>query len=207
MKARAVVFDLFETLVDYDDETSRRFSVAAAELLGHEPDEFHRVWREGRPVRDTEPMLSYLDSLGIVGTRAERLVELRRAFSLSLLRKPRPGAVELLGEVRARGIGTGLITVCSEDVVDVWSQTPFANLFEAEVFSCACGLHKPDPRIYRLALEQLEVEPADAIYVGDGANDELFGARRVGMRAVQIGSRDGWDGERIESLGELLALL
>jgi hypothetical protein len=43
----AVIFDLFDTLVDYDDTRSRQFSAAAAELLGRERDEFHRAWREG----------------------------------------------------------------------------------------------------------------------------------------------------------------
>jgi putative hydrolase of the HAD superfamily len=54
------------------------------------------------------------------------------------------------------------------------------------VLSCTVGLRKPDPRIYELACERLEVEPADCLFVGDGANDELAGAARVGMRAVCV---------------------
>jgi len=68
-------------------------------------------------------------------------------------------------------------------------------------------LRKPDPRIYQLALEQLGVDPGEAIFVGDGANDELAGADRVGMRAVQVWKRDDWSGERIDSFEELLDLL
>ena len=68
-------------------------------------------------------------------------------------------------------------------------------------------MSKPDPRIYELALEQLGVEPREAIFVGDGANDELAGAERVGMRAVQAWKRDDWSGERIDSFAELLGLL
>jgi putative hydrolase of the HAD superfamily len=51
-------------------------------------------------------------------------------------------------------------------------------------------MRKPDPRIYRLACEELGVEPEEAMFVGDGANDELAGAERVGMRSVLI-HRDG----------------
>ena len=40
---RAVVFDLFETLVDYDEEKSVAFSAAAAELIGQEPEAFHAL--------------------------------------------------------------------------------------------------------------------------------------------------------------------
>ena len=204
---RAVVFDLFETLVDYDEEKSLAFSAAAAELLGREPEAFHALWREGRRVRDSGPMLPYLASIGIVGVEAERLLELRRSNSAELLRSPREGVVEMLDELGRRDVRRGLITVCSEDVVDVWPQTPLAGLFDAEVFSCECRLHKPDPRIYELALELLDVAAGAAVYVGDGANDELAGAQAVGMRAVQLGARDGLSGERIHAPREVLELV
>jgi putative hydrolase of the HAD superfamily len=204
---RAVVFDLFETLVDYDEQRSLEFSAAAADLLGRDPQEFHTLWRAGRPARDSGPLRDYLASIGITDGEADRLVELRRVSSLGLLAKPRPGAVDTIAELRRRGLGVGLITVCSEDVVDVWEETPFAGIFDAVVFSCSCGYRKPDPRIYELALRQLGVETAEAIFVGDGTNDELAGAEAVGMRAVQIGATQPWSGERISTIPEVLELL
>jgi putative hydrolase of the HAD superfamily len=213
---RAVVFDLFETLVDYDERVSRVFSAAAADLLGRDPEEFHTVWRAGRPARDSGPLRDYLASIEIGGGEADRLVELRRASSLALLAEPRPGVLDTIAELRGRGLGVGLITVCSEDVVDVWEETPFAGVFDSVVFSCACGLRKPDPGIYRIALEQLGVEPSEALFVGDGANDELAGAERIGMRAVLV-HRPGeepawpevrdWPGARITSIRDLLSLV
>lgn len=204
---RAVVFDLFETLVDFDDRRSREFSLSVAQLCGRDHEEFRTAWIAGRVVRETGPMAPYLASLGIADEDMQDFLELRRDWTRGILAQPRPGVFETLGELRARGIGTGLITVCSEDVVDVWQETPFAGMFDAEVFSSSCGLRKPDPRIYRLALEQLDVEPVEAIFVGDGANDELAGAERVGMRAVQIGSSEPWEGERIAGVREVLDLL
>jgi putative hydrolase of the HAD superfamily len=204
---RAVVFDLFETLVDYDEEKSRGFSAAAAALLGRDPDEFHSLWREGRAARDSGPLRPYLDSIGIAGDDAGRLTALRRRSSLGLLEEPRPGVLETITELHARGLGCGLITVCSEDVVDVWDETPFAGLFDSVVFSCSCGYRKPDPRIYEAALRELGVEATEAIFVGDGANDELAGAERVGMRAMQIGSSEPWTGERISTIPEVLERL
>jgi putative hydrolase of the HAD superfamily len=213
---QAVVFDLFETLVDYDDARSGEFSAVVAGLCGRDPGEFHSIWREGRPLRDTGPMSPYLASLGIADGAITELLELRRERMRGILAEPRPGVVETLRELRRRGVGTGLITVCSEDVVDVWAETPFAGLFDAEVFSAACGLRKPDPRIYRLALEGLRVEAGDAVFVGDGANDELIGAERIGMRAVLI-HRPGedpaqpelrdWAGERISAIPQILELV
>jgi len=213
---RAVVFDLFETLVDYDDRRSREFSAELARRTGREPDDFHRIWIEGRPLRETGPMEPYLVSLGIDQEAIHDFLELRRSFTREVLGGARPGAVETLRELRARGIRLGLITVCSEDTVDVWPETPFAGLFDAEVFSSTCGLRKPDPRIYELVLEQLDVKPSEALFVGDGANDELAGAERVGMRVILV-HRPGeepawpelqdWSGPRISSIPEVLQLL
>src|SRR5579884_1635677 len=213
---RAVVFDLFETLVDYDDTRSREFSAEVAALCGREPEEFHRVWREGRPARETGPMAPYLSSLGIGEDAMHEFLERRRSFSREVLGRPREGVIETLRELRARGLRTGLITVCSEDAVDVWPETPFAGLFDAEVFSCSCGLRKPDPRIYELACEGLGVEAVESIFVGDGANDELAGAERAGMRAILI-HRAGeeppwpevrdWSGPRITSIRDVLTFV
>ena len=212
----AVVFDLFDTLVDYDDRRSREFSSAVARLCGRDPDEFHHVWIEGRRTRETGPMAPYLASLGIEESEMQHFLELRRAWTRGILARPHDGVIETMAELRERGIRTGLITVCSEDVVDVWAETPFAGQFDAEVFSSSCGLCKPDPRIYGLALDQLGVVPSEAIFVGDGANDELAGAERVGMRAILIhraGREPGWPelrdwpGPRITSIPEVLELL
>jgi putative hydrolase of the HAD superfamily len=67
---------------------------------------------------------------------------------------------------------------------------------------------KPDPRIYALACDRLDVAPGDALFVGDGANDELAGAERAGLRAVMIGDAiEGWSGARIDSIPEILELV
>ena len=84
------------------------------------------------------------------------------------------------------------------------------------MFSSSLGLSKPDPQIYLHCCELLGVEPGEAVFVGDGANDELAGARRVGMHALLI-HRSGepplwpevedWDGPRVTSIPEVLEVL
>ena len=84
------------------------------------------------------------------------------------------------------------------------------------MFSSRLGIAKPDPRIYLHCCALLRVDPSRAIFVGDGANDELGGARRVGMDAILI-HRPGeeppwpelndWDGPRITSIPAVLDLL
>jgi putative hydrolase of the HAD superfamily len=210
-----VIFDLWETLVDYDPVGGRAFTDRVAALLDHDPEEFSALWIEGRPRREVGPLRDYVLELGAEEAVADEVVTMRVASTRTML-KPRPGAVETLRELRHRGYGVGLITVCSGDVPEIWEETPFAGLFDSTVFSCAVGLLKPDPRIYRLACEQLGVKPEEAVFVGDGANDELAGAERVGMRAVLI-HRPGedppwpelrdWQGPRITAIPELLSLL
>jgi putative hydrolase of the HAD superfamily len=212
---RAVIFDLWDTLVLYDVEHSRATERRIAERLGTDPDQFHRVWRESRSERDGG---SLADSFRSVGATAELLPELldlrRNAFREAAV--PQEGALETLRELRERGLRLGMISVCSEEVAELWEETPFAGLFDSTVFSCSVGFRKPDPAIYQLALDELDVEPGEAIFVGDGANDELAGAERVGMRAVLIlrpeqdepywEEAHGWE-PRINSLPEVLRLV
>ena len=210
-----MIFDLWDTLVDYDPVGGRAFQDRVATLLGRDPDEFAALWLAGRAERERGPLRDYVLALGAEAAIADEVVALRYSSTREMLR-PRPGAVETLHELRKHGYRLGLITVCSEDVPEIWDETPFAGLFDSTVFSCAVGLRKPDPRIYRLACEELGVEPREAMFVGDGANDELGGAERVGMHAVLI-HREGeeppweelrdWPGPRITSIPQVLALL
>ena len=212
---RAVVFDLWETLVDYDVAASHAFQTTVAERLGRDPDEFIAAWTEGRIERDTGTLADYLVGLGVQSHMVEELMSQREQSTRTML-MPRPGATATLEELRGRGIAVGLISVCSEDVPNVWPETPFAGLFDATVFSCSVRLRKPDPQIYLLACKELDVEPEEAMFVGDGANDELAGAERVGMSAVLIhrpGEEPHWDevrdwpGPRITAIPQVLELL
>jgi putative hydrolase of the HAD superfamily len=209
-----VIFDLWDTIVDFDAEGTTAFHHEVARRLGRDPDEFVALWNEGRATRDSGPFREYLASLG-VDDLADEVIELRHEETRRQL-VPRPGAVETIAELRRRGLRTGMISVCSDEVPLLWPETPFADVFDSTVFSCSVGLRKPDPQIYRLALDELEVEPHEAIFVGDGANDELAGAERVGMRAVLIhrpgedpiwGEVRDWRGPRITSIPELLMVL
>jgi len=207
---RAVIFDLWNTLAEWPDdvwaEVRRRF----AGRLGLTPEEFDRRWYG--EITEVREMGSLADALAHFDASADvvaDLVALRRSVTQQAL-TPVPGALETISELRRRGLSTGLITVCTDDVPALWQATPFHGLFDAEVFSCTVGLRKPDPRIYELACDRLGVEAHDALFVGDGANDELAGAERVGMTAVLLeraGEDLTWHGLRIRALPELLALV
>jgi len=211
VKARAVVFDLWNTIAVWPEDLWAETRPKVAEQLGLTIEEFEKRWYgDLAPMREVGPIGDVLALFDLSPEAVERVTALRRAVTRKGL-VPVPTAVETIMALRERGLKIGLITVCSEDVVSLWEETAFQGLFDAEVFSAAVGLRKPDPRIYRLALELLGVEPAEAIFVGDGANDELAGAERVGMRAIGVDSPSGelgdWDGAVIRELPELLELV
>jgi putative hydrolase of the HAD superfamily len=153
-----------------------------------------------------------LAGVGVTADAMDDVMSYRAEFVRTCL-VPREGAVETLEELRARGLKVGLITVCTEDVELLWPESEFAGLFDAEIFSNAIGLSKPDPRIYLACCGQLGVEPGEAVFVGDGANDELEGARRVGLLPILI-HKPGqdpiwpevrtWTGPRVNSIPEVL---
>jgi putative hydrolase of the HAD superfamily len=212
----AVIFDLWQTLVPWDVMAANVFYDRMAEAAGIEEERFREAWVSGRKSREIGPIADHLREL-FVGLGAEpdldEMLAMRREWTLRSL-EPRPGTLKTLAELRRRGHRLGLISVCSQDVPHVWDETPLAGTLDELVFSCDVGLSKPDPRIYEIACERLGVEPAECLFVGDGANDELPGAERVGMAAVQLRAPgepltpegEAWTGRSIEHLSEVLDL-
>jgi putative hydrolase of the HAD superfamily len=206
-----VIFDLWETLIDWDHEANARMHRQVRERVGFD---FHERWNS-LAERYTLPVRAVLERVGVPKDAVEDVIAIRSQFVRHCL-VPREGAVETLTRLRQDGLKVGLITVCTEDVELLWPESRFAGLFDAEVFSNAVGLTKPDRRIYLHCCDLLGVEPEAAVFVGDGANDELAGARRVGMQAILI-HRPGedpvwpevrtWDGPRVTSIPEVLEVL
>ncbi len=203
---RAVIFDLWGTLVDASAEEFRRLRQRVARRAGIDEQRFESLWAETYRARETGPILPALRAVDIPDEAVDEILGWRREVIRKAL-VPAGGALELLGEVRRRRLRTGLITMCTQEVSELWSETALAPLIDEAVFSCEVGLAKPDPEIYELACERLGVEPREALFVGDGANDELSGAERVGMRAVLLDAPSahdrGWGGERVASLLDL----
>jgi putative hydrolase of the HAD superfamily len=211
---KAVVFDLWDTLVEWPVDEAEVLRSRLAAHVEVEPEEFERRWRDGYRASQTGPLADAYRALGLPEELIEEHVAARFAFASRVLR-PREGAVETIHELRRRGLRIGLITMCSEEVPAAWADTDLAGLFDAETFSAACGLYKPDARIYRHTAEALGVEPEDCFFVGDGANDELAGAERVGMTGVLFvpaGEEPRWSevrewrGRRVSSIPEVLQL-
>ena len=206
-----MIFDLWETLIEWDAQAARRMNERIEERVGFDVRE---RW-SAAPNRYTAPVRAVLADVGVEREAMDDVCAARLDFVRHCL-VPRAGAIETLERLRSSGYLTGLITVCTEDVETVWPDSAFAGLFDAEVFSSRVGISKPDPRIYLACCDELGIEPREAVFVGDGANDELEGARRVGMQAILIHKRgqdpmwpevQTWDGPRVTSIPEVLEVL
>ena len=90
----------------------------------------------------------------------------------------------MIGAVRAareQGFVTGLLSNSWGMATDYAALGP--GLFDAQVISAQEGMRKPDPRIYPLAAQRMELDPADIVFVDDlGFN--LKPARALGMTTV-----------------------
>ena len=226
MKYDAVIFDLFGTLIDnYPWAESNKNLEQMASELSVPPDDFTASWHAAFDERmkgvfkDYQACIRHIcQQLGVQApdNKVELAAGIRFKMNKREVISPREGAVEVLTYLISNGCRTGLISDCSTETTLVWKDSPLSGLIDEVVFSCLAGTKKPDPRIYQMAIENLGVRPEACIYVADGIGQELLGASKLGMHAVQIRVpgedeydpyREDWDGLVISSLKEVLTLL
>ena len=229
MKYKAVIFDLFGTLINnYSIQQHEGVLRQMASVLAAPSEDFVRLWYDTFNERctgvfqNTEANIDYVcQKLGVLVEDSQRSLAARIRLDLTARSMiPVPESIAVLSHLKSEGYKTGLVTDCSAEVPAIWQDTPFAPLFDVAVFSCLVGLKKPAPRIYRLAMERLGVEPHSCLYIGDGSSQELTGAAAVGMHPVLIRDPDEdstevhrvdaeveeWDGSVISSLKDVLTL-
>jgi putative hydrolase of the HAD superfamily len=226
MKYKAVIFDLFGTLVPSFTEREYRVILSRmADILGMPPHDFRVLWSEtfSQSILGVIPGVeAKISQIGrqrgaeFARDKIEGAAALMSGYS-ALCMQPRPEALEVLSQIKRKGLKIGLISDCTSDTPELWKKTALAPLIDVTVFSCLVGLRKPDPRIYGLAIRQLAVNPAECLYVGDGASHELTGALEAGLQAAQLyipaekGSYrvdvETWNGKVIASLWEVLGIV
>ena len=138
------------------------------------------------------------------------LTDYRASFPSSCLLFP--DVTETLVAIRLSGLKLGLITNGSVRMQSGKIEClSLASMLDAILISAAEGISKPDPEIFRRALQRLAADPGRAVFVGDHPEVDVSGARSAGLQAVW--RRDPTDSRvveadaTIESIGELLPLL
>ena len=188
---KAVIFDMFETLVTLF--TGRTyFSEHIAADLNQPIEAFRKCWHETEKDRTLgkysmeEGLAITLKNLGAYSQANVQLICRKRREALGdTFDAIPPESLWLLQTLREKGYKVGLITNTFSDECDMIRNSPLYPLFDAAMISYEQGLLKPDPEIYRQALQALGTKAEECLYVGDGGSHELQAARSLGMQAIQ----------------------
>jgi epoxide hydrolase-like predicted phosphatase len=111
--------------------------------------------------------------------------------------------VERVRSLKQEGYATGIITNNVAEFGEGWrSLIPVDELFDFVVDSSSVGVRKPDPRIFQLALDQLDgIAAANAVFLDD-YQANVDAARALGLQAISVGTDVS---ATIRELDELLA--
>ena len=115
-----------------------------------------------------------------------------------------------LARLEAAGLQLGIVSNFEEWLERLLEQLGVTRFFDVRIISGVEGVEKPDPRIFRLALERTGVEPHESAYVGDNPEFDTEPAEALGMLGVLIDRRGRFPdhpGPRIATLDDLPAVL
>lgn len=199
---KAVFFDLDETLIRHDTPVTELFQAACRQALtvpdGPGWDRFQRhlrqhagqLWQDialhrGRGEAAFRSM--FRDSLLHVGddpALAEPMVD---AFLALVIESTGPnfGAHAVLDELAAAGIATGIITNGFSFLQKRKAQAHgLTERVRFVITSEDAGAHKPDPRIFRMALDEIGLDALECWHVGDHRDNDIAGALNAGLGAL-----------------------
>jgi len=205
MRTKAVLFDLGNTLYKYDNKIEVKvfhrvlLSLGFAKSLGdinmarahaeQEAEDLDFASLYGK-IRGDEYWYRWfsliLKHLAIHSDKVARLICSRWFDHLDC--SPFPEVKHVLSKLRQMGLKIGLVTNAYEEEISIILGK--ANL-DLDIFDVIVGTDtvkktKPDPEIFRYALNKLEVKPEEALFIGDSIKDDYKGAENMGMKAVLL---------------------
>ena len=188
---RAVIFDMYETLVT-QFESPLYYGTQIARDLGLAPEEFLPGWRKTEEARATGKLTfeAVMDQLlrqhGLYTPDLhQQIVEKRTAIQSDCFSHLHPNILPMLTALKKNGIQIGLITNCFSEEAKLIRESVLFRFFDTPCLSYELGVRKPDHAIYHTCLKQLGLPAENCLYVGDGGSRELETARSLGMQAAQ----------------------
>ncbi len=199
---RAVLFDAGGTLIHPDYERVRRAlersvgrapavaELQAAEYAGREAVE-RAMAAEPAMADGARWQLHFAGALASLGFGPAELAraapEIRAEHArANLWTVAQPGAAEALAALRARGLAVGCVSNSDGTVAALLERAGLGGALDFVVDSGAVGVEKPDPAIFRLALERAGVAASEALHAGDLYPVDVVGARRAGIEPVLL---------------------
>ncbi|ONI67079.1 hypothetical protein BWI15_28290 [Kribbella sp. ALI-6-A] len=217
---RALIVDLFSTLVPGGHAEREVVHQEMARVLGVEPEVFAGAFGATAYERFTGAFGDLPSTLREIARRSggqpsdEQILqatELRRALARRLIAAAPASTLSALAELRALGWRTGLVSNITSETQLHWPNSGLSQYFETTAFSAEVGAAKPEAAIYLAACEALGVDPSECVYVADGCDEELPAAASLGMHVIRTtehaDSDPTWTGPTIKSFAELPTLL
>ena len=191
MKYKLAIFDLDGTLLDTLDDLadSLAHTLAAANLPPRTRDEtrrfvgngIHKLIERAVPVGSPDALIDSIER------------EFRGYYKLHCADKTKPydGIIELIERLRANGCKTAVVSNKGDFAVQELAVRYFSGLLDCAVGERAGVRTKPAPDSVNAVLEQLRVNRADAVYIGDSDVD-IETAKNAGMDSISVlwGFRD-----------------
>ncbi|MDA4119550.1 MAG: HAD family hydrolase [Thaumarchaeota archaeon] len=167
------------------------------------PEQTNEAYRE----LDERTFASLYPNEGTEAVRVSKVVrkrwpELESEIPLELY----PDVDPTLTKLAKDGYFLGLISNAPPDTARVVQVLGLRKYLSSVIISGDVGYTKPHPEIFRIALREAGVDPADALHVGDFYEADIIGARNAGIKGLLIdreGSHSGLDCPRMKSLGEV----
>ena len=190
---KAIVFDLFETLVTHYKQPLY-FGEQIAEDIGIPNEDFQRIGsasEEDRTIgkRTLETVLTEILEENHIYSKEKLnyIVSKRIAIKQECFDDLDINIIPMLEELKRKNIKIALISNCFSEEVEVIRQSVLYPYFDKAYLSFEIGRKKPDLEIFRQCCLDLSVAAEECLYVGDGGSEELEAASEVGMKAVQAG--------------------
>jgi len=182
---RAVFFDFGSVLIRDGDNSKRE---AWEKRLGLSPGELAAtIFESEAAARATVGEVTTAEMWQQIGERLQLDDEQRRQLRADFFRGDNLNAelVEFARELQPR-YKLAILSNAWSNARRIFSQVyGLDDIFETMIISAEVGLAKPDPRIYHLAVEHLDVYPEEAIFLDDRL-ENVEAAQAVGLRAVHF---------------------
>jgi putative hydrolase of the HAD superfamily len=204
--ALAAVRERFDALLSIDIDMQERLYFDLLEEIHHEVLAARLTLDQARRVR----FRRFFDQLGVTasGNDIADAVTIYKQVHRSAWREV-PGAGALLESLRGR-VSVGIVTNNARDEqIAKLDHLGFSSLVDELVTSGELGIAKPDPEIFRIALERLDRNSEHAVMVGDSWVNDVVGASRSGIAPIWLNRfgaapQDDTRHEMISTLGDVL---
>ncbi len=184
---KVIVFDLWNTLA-YNNRNELNPMLQLMKRVGFKSDSYKKLenaFMRKRFPSVIEAVKSVCRELGIEASN-ELVRDLLDIWDLSKFHfEFFPDVIPVLKKLREK-YRIGLISNTDCFSVRDFFLRGYKKYFDAVVFSYEAGLIKPDSKIFRLVLKNMDAEPEEAVMVGDNLKDDVLAAKKLGMKAVLI---------------------